>query len=274
MKIYSAPVSVIIPCFRCQYTLRRALLSIEHQTVQPTEIIIINDGNTLDETKKLSKVCMDSALSGKIVTIHFPCQKGPSAARNEGWNAATQDYIAFLDADDAWHPRKLEIQYQWMTKNSDIAISGHQIVETFSSIRTPVINEGWHVRKIRPLKNLIANQFKTSTVMLRRTIGLRFDPEKRHSEDYLLWLETIFNGNKGVFISLPLAFAFKALYGDGGLSGNLWKMEKGEIDTYIKLYQKGFITILMLNGLIVLSLMKFIKRFLFYKLVLQRSRLR
>ncbi|BBO67037.1 hypothetical protein DSCA_09670 [Desulfosarcina alkanivorans] len=110
--------------------------------------------------------------------------------------------------------------------------------------------------------------------MLRRTIGLRFDPEKRHSEDYLLWLETIFNGNKGVFISLPLAFAFKALYGDGGLSGNLWKMEKGEIDTYIKLYQKGFITILMLNGLIVLSLMKFIKRFLFYKLVLQRSRLR
>jgi glycosyltransferase involved in cell wall biosynthesis len=251
--------------------LGRALLSIEHQTVQPTEIIIINDGNTLDEKKRLTQICMKSPLCGKIVLIHFSCQEGPSAARNAGWNVATQDYIAFLDADDAWHPRKLEIQYQWMKNNPDIAISGHQIVEAFSSIQTPVTNDGWHVSDIHPLKKLLSNQFSTPTVMLRRQIELRFDPEKRHSEDYLLWLEIIFKGNKGVFIPLPLAFVFKAIYGDGGQSGNLWKMEKGEIDTYIKLYKKKFISVLMLNGLIALSILKFIKRYFFCRLGIQRS---
>jgi glycosyltransferase involved in cell wall biosynthesis len=47
---------------------------------------------------------------------------GASIARNIGWEQSTHDYVAFLDADDAWHPRKIEIQYTWMQNHQEVAL--------------------------------------------------------------------------------------------------------------------------------------------------------
>ncbi|MHB1099234.1 MAG: glycosyltransferase family 2 protein, partial [Burkholderiales bacterium] len=113
MSLAKVPVSVIIPCYRCAETIARAVDSVLKQTLPPEEILLVedcsgDDGNTLAVLHSLQQ------NNPFIRVIPLAKNGGPAAARNAGWDAAKQPYIAFLDADDAWHPKKLEIQYSWM----------------------------------------------------------------------------------------------------------------------------------------------------------------
>ncbi len=260
MRKPDIPVSAIIPCYGCGLTLGRALGSIEGQTVHPAEILVVDDGNPPAEKANLIRICRKSALDERIRIIHMARQSGPGAARNEGWNRTRGEYIAFLDADDAWHPRKLEIQFQWMKSYPDVALCGHNIVQIDDVSEWPPVGNPGRGREVRPMQQLIRNRFYTSSVMLRRDIALRFEPDKKYSEDYLLWLEILYHGFSGVYLDLPLTFIFKARYGQGGLSGNLWRMEKGEIDTYVRLHRKGRLAFFPLVGLIGFSMVKFFRR--------------
>jgi glycosyltransferase involved in cell wall biosynthesis len=119
-----ARVSVVIPCYRCADTIERAVMSVAEQTLKPYEVILVEDCSgdyTLDVLYSLqSQFDVDW-----IKIIPLKVNSGPGTARNVGWNASQQDYIAFLDADDSWHPQKIEIQYGWMVKNSDVDMTGH-----------------------------------------------------------------------------------------------------------------------------------------------------
>lgn len=110
-----AKLSVIIPCYRCASTIERSVASIASQTMLPAEVILVDDKSndtTIDKLRQLK----DLYKNDWIKIISLPVNSGPSVARNTGWDAATQDYIAFLDADDSWHHKKIEIQYNWMKK--------------------------------------------------------------------------------------------------------------------------------------------------------------
>jgi len=102
--------------------------------------------------------------------------------------------------------------------------------------------------------------------MVRRTIPYRFDPTKRYSEDYLLWLKIVLSGHQAWRLELPLACTYKADFGSSGLTSHLWRMEKGELDTYFGLYQSGMISFLATAGLTLLSLTKYLRRFLLVSL--------
>lgn len=270
MKNPSVSVSVIIPCYKCQATLCRALASIEKQSVQPNEIIVVDDGNALEVRQQLVTICTESSLSNKIFRIHLASRSGPSAARNAGWNKASNEFIAFLDADDDWHPKKLEIQYRFMMSHPNISISAHQRKKRKSQNQIASLINRTTSRQVTFSRKLIINEFSTSTVMLKKSIPIRFDSDKMYSEDYLLWLEILRNGYKGAHIPMPLAYTYKSFYGEGGLSGDLWKMEKGEIDTYLKLYKKRYIPFLIFNFLLILSIAKYFRRFVVNKLTLNR----
>ena len=227
-----APVSVIIPCYNCEDSILRAVNSVIDQTWKPKEIILVNDGskdNTLEILGKLQK------KFGRdwIKIINLPENKGPSSARNAGWDIATQPYVAFLDADDAWHPDKIRVQLNYMLEHQDIVLTGHKVKYINSSYNvdvTPIVYN-YAVKNISPLQLLIRNRFSTPSVILKNEIPFRFEYTKRFSEDYLLWLNIVFSGYKAVILELELAYLFKAPYGEGGLSSNLWKMELGELDT-------------------------------------------
>ena len=103
-----AKVSVIIPCYNCALTLQRAFNSVLSQTVQPAEILLIDDKST-DNTLEIIKQSI-VAFPLKIKIIELTVNQGAANARNAGWEVATQPYIAFLDSDDTWHPKKIEIQ--------------------------------------------------------------------------------------------------------------------------------------------------------------------
>jgi glycosyltransferase involved in cell wall biosynthesis len=108
-------VSVIIPAYNSAATISRALDSVLRQSVPASEIIVIDDGSQ-DE--------LESALQPYRERVLFLRQQnaGPAAARNNGARNARGRLLAFLDADDFWHPRKLELQLAAFRERPDISL--------------------------------------------------------------------------------------------------------------------------------------------------------
>jgi glycosyltransferase involved in cell wall biosynthesis len=223
-----APVSVVIPCYRCAATIGRALASVLAQTRRPAEIILVDDAS--DDAS-----CDAARAFPETRIIRLEKNLGPGGARNAGWDMATQDYVAFLDADDAWHPRKLELQLGWMQAHPEADLTGHATLLGEAPLEVS-IRGAW---RVTPAMLLLANRFSTPTVVLRRGLPQRFAAGKRHSEDYLLWLELALAGRTLYRLEAPLAVLFKPAYGAGGLSGQLWRHEAGELDAIARLRRAG-----------------------------------
>jgi glycosyltransferase involved in cell wall biosynthesis len=221
------PVSVVIPCFRGASTIGRALDSVARQTRPAAEIIVVDDA---------SDDGLREAIAGRdLRVISLAANAGAGGARNAGWSAATQEYVAFLDADDAWHPRKLELQVAWMQSHPQVALTGH----AYARDAAPEAVSVAQAVKLSPAQLLVSNRFTTSSAIVRRSIAQRFADGKRHSEDYLLWLEIAFSGAPVYRLEAPLAVRFKPAYGAGGLSGQLWAHEAGELDAIARLRRAG-----------------------------------
>lgn len=105
-------VSVIIPVYNGEKYLDDSIKSILQQTIQPLEIIVVNDGST-DGTEKIAK------KYGDVIRYVYQQNGGVAAARNKGLELVRGEYIAFIDADDIWVENKLELQLELFRKNPD-----------------------------------------------------------------------------------------------------------------------------------------------------------
>lgn len=262
-----ADVSVIIPVYNSAEKARRAVASVARQTLLPKEVIIVDDCSTesntrfiLESIKKEYQQLLDIKIIFQVVN------KGAGETRNTGWKIAKEKYIAFLDSDDIWHPNKLEIQYKYMLLHEDVYFSCHHMdvitegdINKFGNIKvTYSRNEEIKISFFRYL-------FKhyprggTPSVMLRNIDGHRFRIGKRYSEDYLLWLQYC-HDYQGALLNLALAASFKEIYGENGLSANLFKIEQGELETFKILYREKYINILTLFLCSTFSVVKFLRR--------------
>lgn len=118
-------ISVIIPCYNAADTIVRTLESVEEQTFKDYEVVLIDDGS-LDNTKNI----VTNYIKEKDNYVFLKQEnKGVSTARNYGLNNAKGKYIAFLDADDVYHPLFLETLFNEIEKNrTDLACSQYQFV--------------------------------------------------------------------------------------------------------------------------------------------------
>lgn len=105
-------VSVIIPVYNRTFSIRDAVESVLIQSFKPSEIIVIDDGSSFDMASYLKNYMHHIRL------IKLNENKGVSFARNTGIKAAKGEYIAFLDSDDLFLPKKLEYQLKYMTENN------------------------------------------------------------------------------------------------------------------------------------------------------------
>lgn len=122
-----ALVSTIIPAYNARRFIERALQSALAQNVPRTEILVIDDGST-DGTREIVRTYEPRG-------VRLMCREvrgGAAAARNTGLQAATGEYIAFLDADDEWLPGKLARQLALMYAHPRM---------TFVSCRATLIDE-------------------------------------------------------------------------------------------------------------------------------------
>ncbi|WP_175405051.1 glycosyltransferase family 2 protein [Salinimonas lutimaris] len=95
-------VSVVMPCYNYASYIAESVASVKAQTETRWELIIVNDGST-DNTEQVLKAYEDDPK----ITVVNKANGGVSSARNYALQQAQGKYIAFLDADDIWHPEKL-----------------------------------------------------------------------------------------------------------------------------------------------------------------------
>lgn len=196
-------LSVIIPTYNRAPLLERAIASVLKQTVLPREIIIIDDGSD-DQTRNVVKRIEDS--SDVNLSYHIQKNRGPASAKNRGIEMSSTSFLAFLDSDDHWHKRKIEIQFRELVKNNQCRIS---------HTREKWLRRGEHLNQkkihLPPGGNIFSSCLKLccvgmSTVMMNRSIfedyGL-FDETLRCCEDYDFWLRVSVNEDF-LLIDVPL----------------------------------------------------------------------
>lgn len=252
-----APISVIVPCFNCATTIRKSLESILNQTLCVMETILVDDASKDDSCLIIEKLIKEYS-EHTIILIKLKKNSGPGVARNSGWQVATQSWLAFLDADDIWHPEKINIQWDIIKQNVNIDLCGHNS-ELYSGENFEKPLERINIRQINFKEMLFSNKFPTRSIMLRSSIQCRFYG-KDVTEDYLLWLEIVSDRYNCFKIESTLAFSLRPEFTIGGYSGQLWKHEKRELNALNVLYKKKKINFLHLLFFSIFSFLKYIRR--------------
>ena len=255
------PVSVIIPCYNSSRTISRALKSVFNQSKLPKEVIIIDDFS--DDKNELSEIVTElfqnKPVFFKIIFNTKNC--GPASSRNFGWDIAKYKYIAFLDSDDTWHNNKIEIQYNWMLKNSNSIFSGHSSSSFNSRKQIELLTESIEFSMIKPKNLVYKNLYSTSGVMLIREIKHRFPCNTFFAEDYYLWAKLVCLFPEGCFFSnSSLAFSYKDGAYSSGLSSNLYLMEKAELKVINFICQMMDYNNIIRYSAFIFSLIKFFRR--------------
>ena len=248
-------VSVIIPAYNSASTIIRALQSVAAQTLAPLEIIVVDDASTDTTHDLVTTFASSSSIPVRVVTQTI--NSGPSTARNAGLDRAIGDYIAFLDADDQWHPRKIELQYPIMQTQPEVTMSCHGHHFSSSTTWTDIPNNDTKATPVSFRKFLIRNRCATPTVMLKRLITERFDSRKRFAEDYLLWMQITASHGPALRLEAQLAHCSNPGYGGSGQSGQLLKMELSEIGGFVTLRKSKAIGFGTLGTVVIWSWIKF-----------------
>ena len=216
-------ISVVIPTLNRINTLQRALDSAINQTYKAAEIIVVDNGSS-DGTLKFLREQYPK------ITILTENKIGVSSARNKGIKKSINQWIALLDSDDAWHPRKLEIQ----TSMLDSALKEYNLIHT---------DEVWfrnnkHINQMKKHKKQGGYIFERclslccispSSVLFKKNIldkvGL-FDESLPVCEDYDMWLK-ICSSEEVLFAQDKLTYKY------GGhkdqLSKSYWGMDRFRI---------------------------------------------
>ena len=256
-------VSVVIPCYRCSGTIERAVAAVAAQTRRPAEVILVDDASG-DDTPNLLRKLIQRYEPGWIKLVLLNQNVGAGSARNAGWEMATQTYVAFLDADDAWHPEKIAIQCDYMDAHPEVVLSGHGYrrlnCETLPD--WPVTQGNGALIEKWPL--ILSNKFVTPSVMLRRNMTHRFVEKQRYMEDHMLWLKIVCAGGRVVKLDAELAAIYKEPFGVAGLSAQVWLMERSDLGNYRRLYQKKYINALQFSFLVNFSALKYVRRLFIY----------
>ncbi len=178
----TAPVSVVIPTFNSGHLVTEAVESVLGQTLPPAEVVVVDDGSADDTQKRLA------AYAGRVRSLRQENQ-GVSVARNLGVASAGQEYVAFLDADDIWHPRKLELQMSVFARHPELGLVGTGTCDwpaaEFPLLPAPAVNF------VTWAQLVVKNRIATSSVVVRRHLFARtgpFDPSMRSAQDRDLWL--------------------------------------------------------------------------------------
>ena len=228
----SPKVSVIVPTYNRADRLERALNSIVSQTYQDFELIVVDDGST-DKTSQLMK------SFPKAQYLYIKKNSGVSKARNVGLAFAKGELICFLDSDDLWKEKKIQIQSLWLENNKDSQICYTDEIWIRNGVRVNPMNRH---RKysgdiFRHCLGLCI--VSPSSVMIRAKlfdeIG-NFDESLPACEDYDLWLR-IASKYAFHFIEEPLIIKY------GGhsdqLSRKYWGMDRFRVVALKKLLDQN-----------------------------------
>jgi len=223
-------ISVVIPAHNASAWVADAIESVLAQTVPPHEIIAVDDGSTDDTGDVLAK------YSDRVRVVTQQNQ-GVSAARNHAARVSSGDWIAYLDADDVWHPRKLELQTEAIRQRPDVGLFGTRAGDVHGVDKS--VEQTPRLAPLEWTDLAVKNHFTASSVLVKREllelVG-GFDTELHGPEDYDLWLRVTEMTRSAVldnqlvwYREVPGSLGRRARSMERGLSRVLAKMDERSV---------------------------------------------
>ena len=190
-------VSVIIPVYNGEQSIKASLDSLAKQTHNRFEAIIINDGS-VDRTEEVVERYRDSLH----INYYYQENAGVAAARNKGLDLAKGEYVSFLDADDYYEPDFIKKMFlQAKSTESDVCYCGYNVVTPRKTYRRKT-----HFTSERVLEKYILGKVSVQTTgwMFRRRfldmLDIKFPIGVSWGEDFEFICETLSLANKTTFV--------------------------------------------------------------------------
>lgn len=230
---YKRPIEIV----------KRAIDSVVNQTYQDIELIVVNDApDEYTLAEKIGKLLEEYTISKQYI-IHEK-NLGACAARNTGMVYAKGEYLAFLDDDDEWLPKKLEVQISYMNcEEIALVYCSHYVIDKAGKkrlIEEPLAREGRHSDEFQQL--LRENFIGSTSYPLLRTTAVKavgeFTKGLKASQDHDLWLRIAKKYNI-VYCREPLVNLY---YSKEAISRNIENSIQGYeyiLDKYIDFYEEN-----------------------------------
>ncbi|MBD5545391.1 MAG: glycosyltransferase [Lachnospiraceae bacterium] len=216
-------ITVIVPIYKVEAYLERAILSITNQTYSHMQIILVDDGSP----DNCGSICDTYAKKDKRIQVIHKENGGLSDARNAGLDAAKGDYIAFLDSDDYIAPFFLEVLLRTLNATgSDVALCPYQTVTELEPVefQPPSKDKEWEKAHyfVYDRKELLLNMYDRNhpdatyfivawNKLYKASLWkeIRFPKGKIH-EDEATTYKILDKAKKGVYVKCPMYGYFSA----------------------------------------------------------------
>lgn len=180
-------VSVIMPTYNCGLFVEESIRSVQDQTYQNWELIIVDDCSDDDTIKRVHGIQLNDR---RIRLFRNKVNSGAAISRNMALQEAKGKWVAFLDSDDLWEPIKLEKQVCFMAENGyAFTYTGYKEIDEDSKDIGIVLSGPKHVTKVGMFAFCWPGCL---TVMYdREKIGLLQIADIKKNNDYAMWLKVI-----------------------------------------------------------------------------------
>lgn len=222
-------VSIIMPCYNTSQYINSSIQSVIDQTYKNWELIIVDDCST-DNTVEIIKRYTDK----RIYLFINDRNSGAAISRNRALKEAHGNYIAFLDSDDIWEKKKLELQLGFMKRN------GYSFTYTDYRIKLngkwmPYICTGPKTVNLKRLYNYC--YFSTITVLYDKSIVGEIQIEDlKKNNDYAMWFQAL---DKTDAYRFPKCLSYYIKHNDSISGGSKWELVKWHYILYKNGLKKG-----------------------------------
>lgn len=231
-------VSVIMPSFNTGEYIAASVESVLAQTYPNWELLIVDDCSTDNTTEVICRY-----HDPRIILLKNKTNSGAALSRNYALREAKGRWIAFLDSDDTWEPKKLEKQLRFMQENGyAFTFTDYRIC--LNGVWMPYINTGPDVVNKRKMYNYC--YFSTITVMYDRSvIGLIQIADMRKNNDYAMWLQAI---EKSDAHRLPECLSYYIKHDDSITGGSKLRLVKWHYRLFRQALGKNPVTAAVLTA--------------------------
>jgi succinoglycan biosynthesis protein ExoO len=198
-------ITVLIAAYNAEGFLGRAVASALTQSLAPLEVLVVDDASTDDTVAVVRQL---AKADSRIQLIALPRNGGPSAARNAGLDAARGDWVAVLDADDAFMPQRLERMLNYAVESgADIVVDNFRYYKAATNTIGPAVLDERAANSLIPFADFLARarplrgeaDWGLLKPIFRRGFlqehgGLRYPLASRHGEDFLFMVDAFVHG--------------------------------------------------------------------------------
>lgn len=185
-------VSAIMALYNTPYSmLKTTVKSILNQTFSDFELIIIDDASSMEYEE-----FFNSFNDHRIKYFKLEQNSGPGHARNVGIQKAIGEYIAIVDSDDIYKPKRFELQSDFLDKNLDISLLSGVFQFSHNKKVSAVLEKDEEIKAFMLFNSALTN----AAVMFRKDVftekNLFYSENINFGEDYELWINAMFSGVK------------------------------------------------------------------------------